>query len=117
MNNPFLIRRAGAIILCFMLLFSALAVAVPKAVLSGPSQAVAGDMVTLSGKHFTAGATFTVKTLVGKRSSQEVVTAGSDGSLSYQLVTGNAGTYQLQVRDSRNRLVATSVVMVHPAGG
>ena len=117
MENPCSIRRVCATTLCLTLLISANVWAAAKAVLFGPSQAVAGDLVTLSGQHFVAGATFTVKTMVGSYSSQELVTAASDGRLSYQLVTASAGKYQLQVRDSRNKLVATSVVMVHPAGG
>lgn len=117
MNNPSSIRRVSATICSLMLLCSTALAAAPKAVLSGPSQAAAGDIVSISGANFASGETFTVKTVVGKRSSQELVTAASDGSFSYQLVTSSAGTYQLQVRNSRNKVVATSMVQVHPAGG
>lgn len=117
MENPCSKRRVCATTLCLILLVSANVYAAAKAVLSGPSQAVAGDLVTLNGQHFVAGATFTVKTVVGSRSSQELVTAASDGSISYQLVTSSAGKYQIQIRDSDNQLIATSFVLVHPAGG
>jgi nitrous oxidase accessory protein NosD len=118
METSLSIKRVSAALLSFMLLFCCtLLAAAPKAVLSGPSQARAGDVVTLNGMHFAAGDTFTVKTLLGKRSSQEPVLAAADGSFSYQLITATAGTYKLQVRDSRNRLIATSVVIVSPAGG
>lgn len=116
MENLFSIRRICVTTLFSLLLVSTSTVAIAKAVLYGPSQAVAGDLVTMHGLNFKAGTTFTVKTIVGKRSSQELVTASSDGSLSYQLVTASPGKYQLQIRDSRNRLIATSLVIVHPAG-
>lgn len=117
MENPFSVRRVCATTLCCMLLISSNVIAAAKAMLSGPSQAVAGDLITLNGQHFVAGATFTVKTEVGSYSSQELVTAANDGSLSYQLVTSSAGKYEVQVRDSDNQLIATSFVLVHPAGG
>lgn len=117
METPVLFRRLCATVLCLMLTTSPAVIAAAKAVLAGPSHAVAGDMVMLQGQHFTAGASYTIKTTVGKNSSQEPVTADSHGNLSYQLVTAAAGKYQLQVRDSRNRLVATSIVLVQPAGG
>ncbi|KKO46302.1 hypothetical protein WG68_05895 [Arsukibacterium ikkense] len=118
METPLSNKRVSAMILCFILsLCSAALAATPKAVLSGPSQASAGDVVMLTGMHFTAGDTYTVKTVVGKRSSQELVVADSDGGLSYQLVTSVAGTYQLQIRDNRNRLITTSLVSVNRAGG
>ncbi|WP_215395974.1 hypothetical protein [Rheinheimera oceanensis] len=116
MENPFSIRRICATSIVSILFVSSTVMAAAKPVLYGPSQAVVGDLVQLNGQHFAAGASFTVKTTVGKKTTQELVSSGSDGSLSYQLVTSSAGKYQLQVRDSSNRLIATSIVLVHPAG-
>ncbi|MBU1310720.1 MAG: hypothetical protein KKE30_14460 [Gammaproteobacteria bacterium] len=116
MENPCTKQRICAATLCLMLLVTANALAAAKAALSGPSQAVAGDLVTLNGQHFEAGATFTVITIRGSNSSEELVTAANDGSLSYQLVTASPGKYEVRVHDSENQLVVTSFVLVHPAG-
>lgn len=116
MENLLSIRRVCATLLCLSLVFSTSVMAAAKAVLYGPSQAEAGALVTLHGVNFKADTSYTVKTLVGKQSSQELVTAASDGSLSYQLITATAGQYKLQVWDSRNRLLAESMVQVNPAG-
>jgi hypothetical protein len=117
MEIPFFVRRSYDIAILGMVFVSCSVLAAAKPVLFGPSHAMAGDLVQIHGKHFTAGGSFVVKTTVGKKTTQELLSAGSDGSLSYQLVTASAGNYKLQVRDSSNRLIATSMVLVHPVGG
>ena len=117
MEQTYSKRRICATTLCLILFVSAHAFATAKAVLSGPSQAVAGDLVILNGQHFEAGATFTVKTIRGSDSSEELVTADHDGSIAFQLVTASPGQYQVQVQDSDKQVIATSLVLVHPAGG
>lgn len=116
MENLVSIRGLGTLSLYLLCCLSFGALAGAKAVLSGPSHAAAGDIVTLQGQHFSAGESYSIKTIMGKKTSQQLVTADESGSLSFQLVTGSAGQYQLQVRDSRKRLVATSAVLVRPAG-
>ena len=116
MEKPCTKQRICVTTLCLMLLVTTNALAAAKAALSGPSQAVAGDLVTLNGQHFEAGATFTVITIRDSKSSEQLVTAANDGSLSYHLVTASPGKYEIRVHDSNNQLVVTSFVLVHPTG-
>lgn len=99
-----------------VILFSSLSVAGSALTLSGPSQAVAGDTVLMSGTAFSAAASYTVETIINNQRSHEVVNTDNSGRLQYQLVTTSVGTYQLNVRDSDNNLVATSMVVVRTAG-
>lgn len=117
MNIRNFYRRSGVFLLSLFLGLAVHAVSAAEAVLSGPSQAVAGDSVVLHGKHFTAGNTFTVSIRRGDQLSEELVTADGNGSLQYQLHTAGPGKYQLQVRDSNNKVVASTMVTVHATGG
>jgi len=91
MENLVSIRGLGTLSLYLLCCLSFGALAEAKAVLSGPSHAVAGDIVTLQGQHFSAGESYSIKTIMGKKTSQQLVTADQSGSLSFQLVTGSFG--------------------------
>ncbi|MCC5450875.1 hypothetical protein LMJ53_03880 [Rheinheimera sp. UJ51] len=99
-----------------LLLCSSTSLADTALSLSGPSQAIAGDTVVLNGTLFSPGASYTLETVVNNKRSNEVVTAGNDGSLQYQLITSYVGAHHLSVLDSQNNVVATLVVNVHKAG-
>lgn len=84
--------------------------------LSGPSQAVAGDTVTLSGAQFDAGTSYKVQIEINNQSTEDLVTADAGGNLHYPLVTSSAGTYRVFILDADNKLVASSMVMVRTEG-
>lgn len=116
MENLFLKKLLCSTSLAACVLLSFISFAAPPLALSGPSQAVAGDTVTLSGARFGAGTSYKVQITIDNHSTDDSVTADANGHLHYQLVTSSAGAYRVFILDADNKLIASSMVIVRAEG-
>lgn len=84
--------------------------------LSGPSQAVAGDIVQLQGHHLPVNSSLRIDVQSDDGAHSELIEVGADGSTSFQLYTSVAGTYRVLMFDEQQQLITSTLVLVRPAG-
>ncbi|SEA30686.1 hypothetical protein [Alkalimonas amylolytica] len=84
--------------------------------LSGPSQAVAGDIVQLKGHHLPLNSSLRIEVHSDDSSHSELIEVGADGSTNFQLYTSVEGTYRVLMFDEQHQLITSTLVLVRPAG-
>ena len=104
-------QRVGAA--AVLALSSAAVWAAPSA--AAPSVVKVGQQAAVSGSGFDAGSVVTVRvTDPAGRVAMAAAVAGPKGELTYALIPGAAGRYQVQLLDASQRVLATAVVNAAP---
>ncbi|MEE2025755.1 MULTISPECIES: hypothetical protein [Alkalimonas] len=106
------IKPLAIVISC---VFSSLVLATTPT-LSGPSHAVAGDIVQLKGHHLPLNSSLRIEVQSGNSSHSELIEVSADGSSNFQLYTSVEGTYRVLLFDEQQQLITSTLVLVRPTG-